>query len=114
MAQAFSLLVYPVSDLAAAKKLYSRLLGVEPYADAPYYVGFRVGDQEIGLDPHGHKSGATGPIAYQQVDDIQSSLQQLVDAGAQVHQAVHDVGGGLLVATVKDADNNIIGLRQAP
>jgi predicted enzyme related to lactoylglutathione lyase len=48
------------------------------------------------------------------VDDIQSSLQQLVDAGAQVHQAVHDVGGGLLVATIKDADNNIIGLRQSP
>jgi predicted enzyme related to lactoylglutathione lyase len=114
MAQGFSLLVYPVTDLAAAKKLYSRLLGVEPYADAPYYVGFRVGDQEIGLDPNGHKSGAAGPIAYQQVDDIQSALQQLVDAGAQVHQAVHDVGGGLLVATIKDADNNIIGLRQSP
>src|SRR5690242_1503004 len=112
MAQGFSLFVYPVTDLAGAKKLYSRLLGVEPYADAAYYVGFRVGDQEIGLDPNGHKSGATGPIAYRQVDDIQSSLQQLLDAGAQVQQAVHDVGGGRLIATVKDADNNILGLMQ--
>ncbi len=114
MAQGLSLFVYPVKDLARAKKLYSQLLGVEPYADAAYYVGFRVGDQEIGLDPNGHKSGMTGPIGYQQVDDIQSSLQLLLDAGAQVHQAVHDVGGGLLIATVKDADNNIIGLRQFP
>lgn len=114
MAQGFDLFVYPVTDLARAKRLFSQLLGVEPYVDGSYYVGFRVGDQEIGLDPNGHKSGMTGPIAYQQVDDIQSSLQQLLDAGAQVHQAVRDVGGGMLVATVKDADNNILGLRQAP
>ncbi len=112
MAQGFSVIVYPVKDLAAAKKLFSQFLGVEPYVDGSYYVGFKVGDQEIGLDPNGHKSGATGPIGYRDVDDIQSSLQLLLDAGAQLHQAVHDVGAGLLIATVKDADNNIIGLRQ--
>jgi|SRR5690349_631213 predicted enzyme related to lactoylglutathione lyase len=114
MAQGFSALVYPVKDLAGAKRLFSRFLGVEPYVDAPYYVGYRVGDQEIGLDPNGHKSGIAGPIAYRDVDDIQRDLQLLLDAGAQVHQPVRDVGGGLLVATVKDADNNILGLRQAP
>jgi len=38
MAQGFSLLVYPVTDLARAKQLYSQLLGVEPYADAAYYI----------------------------------------------------------------------------
>ena len=53
MPQGITLLVYPVKDLARAKTLYSKLLGVEPYADAPYYVGFRIGDQEIGLDPNG-------------------------------------------------------------
>jgi predicted enzyme related to lactoylglutathione lyase len=114
MAQGFSVFVYPVTDLAAAKKLYSQLLGVEPYVDGGYYVGFRVGDQEIGLAPNSHKNGITGPIGYRDVDDIQSSLQLLLDAGAQVHQAVHNVGGGLLIATVKDADNNILGLRQLP
>ena len=114
MAQGFSSLVYPVKDLAGAKRLFSQLLGVEPYVDAAYYVGYRVGDQEIGLDPHGHKSGMAGPIAYRDVDDIQRSLQLLLDAGAQAHQPVRDVGGGMLVATVKDADNNILGLRQAP
>ena len=114
MAQGFSALIYPVKDVARAKALFRQFLGVEPYVDSAYYVGFRVGDQEIGLDPNGHKSGMNGPIAYQDVDDIQNSLQQLLDAGAQVHQGVRDVGGGLLVATVKDADNNILGLRQAP
>ena len=60
MTQTIQLLVVPIEDIARAKKLYSRLLATEPYADAPYYVGFRVADQEIGLDPNGHKAGLTG------------------------------------------------------
>jgi len=91
--------------------LYSALLGKEPYADAPYYVGYKVGDQEIGLDPNGHKEGMTG---YYEVEDIKKSLRLLLDAGAQVQQEVRDVGGGKLIASVKDADGNIIGLRQSP
>ena len=39
--------IYPVTDMARAKMLYSKLLGVEPYADGAYYAGFRVGDQEL-------------------------------------------------------------------
>ena len=82
--------------------------------DSPYYVGFRVGDQEIGLDPNGHNQGMTGPIGYYQVDDIKQSLQSLLDAGGQVQQDVKDVGRGMLIASVKDADGNIIGLKQLP
>jgi predicted enzyme related to lactoylglutathione lyase len=48
------------------------------------------------------------------VDDIKKSLQLLMDAGAQVQQEVQDVGGGKLIASVKDADSNIIGLIQSP
>ena len=106
--------IYPVKDIAQAKKLYGKLLGVKPYTDEAYYVGFRVGDQEIGLDPHGHSQGMTGPIGYWHVNDIRKSLQLLVDAGAQAQQEVTDVGGGKLIASVKDADNNIIGLIQSP
>jgi predicted enzyme related to lactoylglutathione lyase len=89
--------------------LYSKFLGVEPYADAPYYVGFRLGDQEIGLDPNGHRSGMTGPVGYWEVDDIRKSLQLLLDAGAQVQQEVKDVGGGKLIASARDVDGNPIG-----
>ena len=74
-----------------------------------YYVGFRIGDKEIGLDPNGHKQGMTG---YYHVDDIKKSLQSLLDAGAQVQKEVKDVGGGRLTASVKDVDGNIIGLIQ--
>jgi predicted enzyme related to lactoylglutathione lyase len=114
MFQGISLFLYPVKDLAQAKTLYRTLLGVEPYGDEAYYVGFRVGDQEIGLDPYGHSKGMTGPVGYYQVNDIKKSLQLLLDAGAQVQQEVQDVGGGKLIASVKDADSNIIGLIQSP
>lgn len=113
MQQAISLFVYPVKDIAKAKALYARLLGVEPYVDQPYYVGFRVGDQEIGLDPNGHKQGMTAPLGYRPVTDIRKSLQQLLDAGAQTQQAVKDVGGGKLIASIRDADGNITGLIQS-
>jgi predicted enzyme related to lactoylglutathione lyase len=110
MNQGIRTVIYPVKDIARAKTLYSKLLGIEPYADEAYYVGFKVGDQEIGLDPNGHKAGMT---AYYHVNDIKKSLQLLLDAGAQAQQEVQDVGGGRLIASVKDADGNIIGLIQS-
>ncbi len=114
MNQGIRTVIYPVKDIAQAKTLYSKLLGVEPSMDEAYYVGFRVGDQDIGLDPYGHNKGMTGPVGYYHVSDIQNSLQLLLDAGAQVQQEVKDVGGGKLIASVKDADSNIIGLLQFP
>ena len=112
--QGIRTVIYPVKDIARAKALFRNLLGVEPYVDQPYYVGFRVGDQEIGLDPNGHNQGMTGPVGYFPVSDIRKSLQALVDAGAHTLQEVKDVGRGKLIASVKDADGNIIGLLQFP
>jgi predicted enzyme related to lactoylglutathione lyase len=114
MTEGIKLFVYPVTDMARAKTLYSRLLGTETYADAPYYAGFKVGDQEIGLDPNDHKQGQTGPLGYFEVDDINESVQSLLEAGAQVNQDVKDVGGGKLIASVKDANGNVIALVQSP
>lgn len=107
-------IIYPVKDIAKAKALYSTLLGIEPYADAPYYVGFRIGDQEVGLDPNGHQQGLTSGIGYISVTDIRARLQALLDAGATLQQDVRDVGGGKLIASIKDADGNLIGLMQSP
>jgi predicted enzyme related to lactoylglutathione lyase len=108
---AVNVIVHPVKDLAKAKSLYAALLGIEPYVDQPYYVGFRPGEVELGLDPKGHDKGMTGPVAYWAVDDLDGHLQRLVDAGATVRQPVTDVGGGRRIATVTDADGNVIGLQ---
>jgi predicted enzyme related to lactoylglutathione lyase len=105
-------IVYPVQDLARAKTLYSTFLGVAPYADSPYYVGYKVDGIDIGLDPNAHGRGITGPVVYLQVDDIQQRLQSLLEMGAQELQAVTDTGNGRLIASVKDSDGNIIGLLQ--
>jgi predicted enzyme related to lactoylglutathione lyase len=114
MTAALNVIIYPVKDVAQAKTLVGGLLEAEPYVDQPYYVGFRVGDLEVGLDPNGHGKGLTGPVAYWTVEDIEGILQRLLDAGAQVLQPVSDVGGGRLIASVKDADGNITGLLQEP
>jgi predicted enzyme related to lactoylglutathione lyase len=53
-----------------------------------------------------------GPVDYWHVNDIEASVKLLLDAGAQVQEAVSDVGGGKLVASVRDADGNVIGLIQ--
>ncbi len=110
MARSINLLVYPVSDVEKAKTFYSAFLGVDPYADAPYYVGYRVGDQEVGLDPR----SKGGPIAYTDVDDIRASLKEMTNAGAEVVQDITDVANGLLIAQIKDANGNVVGLRQQP
>ena len=101
--------LYPVKDMTQAKTQFQRLLGVEPYADQPYYIGFKVGDQDIGLVPNNPEAGMT---AFYHVDDIKNSLQILLDAGAKIIQDVKNVGGGRLIASARDKDNNIIGLIQ--
>lgn len=114
MTSGMKTVMYPVGDITAARKLYGQLLGVEPYMDEAYYVGFNVDGQDVGLDPNGQRKGMTGPIAYWHVDDIENTLQSLVDAGATADQPVRDVGGGKLIATVTDPDGNTIGLLQPP
>jgi predicted enzyme related to lactoylglutathione lyase len=114
MSAGIKTIIFPVRDVAAAKGLFTKLVGAEPYADTPYYVGYRIGDQEVGLDPGGHKRGMTGPIGYWEVDDIKGTIQTLLDHGAQTVQEPRDVGGGKLIATVKDPDGNVIGLTQTP
>ena len=109
MAQNIKLIVYPVKDLEEAKALYGKFLGVKPYVDEPYYVGYKLNDLEVGLDPNGQ-----AVVGYIDVADIRSYLQTLLDAGATTHQDIKDVGAGLLIAQVKDKNGNILGLRQSP
>lgn len=106
-------IVFPVRNIEHAKAVFGTLLDTSPSIDEPYYVQFDVGNQIIGLDPNGHARGFTGSVGYWEVDDVNVRYQQLLSAGASEHEAPSDVGGGHLIASVKDADGNIIGLAQA-
>jgi predicted enzyme related to lactoylglutathione lyase len=110
--QGIKTVLHPVSDLAAAKPVYTALLGMEPQHDAAYYVGYDAEGQHIGLVPGGGQQGMTGPVAYWHVPDIEAKLAEVAAAGATVKDPVRDVGGGRLVATVTDADGNVLGLLQ--
>jgi predicted enzyme related to lactoylglutathione lyase len=114
MSHSIKTIIIPVRDLGTARALYGTALGVEPYVDEPYYVGYRVGDQEIGLDPNGHSHGMTGPVAYCHVADVTATLRQAADAGWRTRQDVKDVGGGQLAAIVEDPDGNVLGLLHRP
>lgn len=114
MNKGVSVVLYPVSDLASAKAIFSTFLGADPMADEPYYVGFAVAGQHIGLDPNGTGRGMTGATPFWEVDDIADVVAALSAAGATVVEGAHDVGGGGLVAMLRDADGNMIGLSQTP
>jgi predicted enzyme related to lactoylglutathione lyase len=110
--QGIKTVLHPVSDLATAKAVYTALLGTPPQADSPYYVGFDVAGQHIGLVPGGGPQGLTSPVAYWHVSDIEAKLVEVTAAGATVKEPAHEVGGGRLVASVTDPDGNVLGLIQ--
>ena len=106
MANEIQVIVYPVKDLEKAKSIYDEFLGVKPYVDSSFYVGYKLDKLEVGLDPNGEAI-----VGYIDVTDIKSSLQSLLDAGAVIHQEIRKVAEGLLIAQVKDPNGNILGLR---
>ena len=110
--QGIKTVLHPVSDLAAAKAVYTALLGAAPQSDESYYVGYEAAGQHIGLVPGGGPQAMTSPVAYWHVADIEAKLAEVTAAGASVKEPAHDVGGGRLVATVTDPDGNVLGLLQ--
>jgi predicted enzyme related to lactoylglutathione lyase len=107
--QGIKTVLHPVADLAASKAMYTALLGVEPSADSPYYVGYDVEGQHIGLVPGGDMSS---PVAYWHVGDIEAKLAEVTATGGTVKHAPREVGGGRRVAEVTDPDGNVLGLLQ--
>jgi predicted enzyme related to lactoylglutathione lyase len=110
--QGIKTVLHPVSDLTKAKAVYTALLGIAPQADSSYYVGFEAEGQQIGLVPGGGQERMTSPVAYWHVPDIEAKLAEVTAAGATLKDAVREVGGGRLVATVTDPDGNVLGLLQ--
>ena len=106
MANHIPLIVFPTKDLDKSKKFFSTYLGTEPYVDGAWYVGYKVDDREVGLDPNGKTV-----VSYIDTDDIKASLKTLTGAGAETVMEPKDVGGGLMVAQVQ-IEGNTLGLRQ--
>jgi predicted enzyme related to lactoylglutathione lyase len=107
MSTAFRSLVIQVSDINAAKAVYTALLGT-PHTDQSYYVGYNVDGFEVALAP-GDPSG--GPVTYADVDDLDATRESLLAAGATERSAPRQVAPEARVCVLADADGNPIGLR---
>ncbi len=110
--QGLRTVVYGVPDLERAKDWYTEALGIKPYVDEPYYVGFNVGGYELALDPKGTvaQPEGSGVMVYWGVDNIEEELDRLLRIGAKPHKPVENVGGDIKVASVLDPYGNLIGL----
>ena len=108
--------VYQVQDLDKAKTWYGNILGIQPYFDQPFYVGFNVGGYELGLvpEPGTDAKRAAAGIAYWGVEDARGTYQRLLDHGATAHEPVQDVGEGIVVGAVHDPFGNVLGVIQNP
>jgi predicted enzyme related to lactoylglutathione lyase len=108
--------VYSVPDLARAKDWYTEALGVKPYFDEAYYVGFNVGGYELGLNPKGTVAQpvGSGVRVFWGVDNIDEELNRLLGIGAKPHKPVEDIGADIKVASVLDPYGNLIGLIYNP
>jgi len=116
MFQGLRTVIYHAPDLAAAKEWYARALGIQPYFDQPFYVGFNVGGYELGLDPDPSSATGTGnsATAYWGVPDAAAALARLVELGATDRLGVQDVGDRIRLASVIDPFGNIFGIIENP
>ncbi|CAM5422173.1 glyoxalase [Streptomyces spiroverticillatus] len=118
---------FHATDLAAAKRWYIELLGVEPYFERPGYAEFRFGDHqhELGLLDSAYAgqlggtedreaTGPTGAVVYWHVDDVPATLARLGSMGAKEHEAPRDFGGGFVGASVLDPFGNVLGVMYNP
>jgi predicted enzyme related to lactoylglutathione lyase len=115
MIQGLRTIIYHVDNLQKAKQWYAEILGIEPYFDEPFYVGFNVGGYELGLDPdmEGVSKGSN-VVAYWGVNDARVEYMRVQELGAEKHSDVREVGGGILVATVTDPFGNVFGIIENP
>jgi len=115
MFQGVRTVIYAVSDIEKAKEWYTQVLAQPPHYAAPFYVGFRLGAFELGLDPD--LSGVTAgnnAIAYWGVADARAAQARLLGLGAREVSPVEEVTDGVFVGRVKDPFGNVLGIIQKP
>jgi predicted enzyme related to lactoylglutathione lyase len=113
--QGLRTVIYAVGDIEKAKAWYAEVLGQQPYYAQPFYVGFKVGGFELGLDPDltGVKAG-NNAVVYWGVADAKAAHARLLALGAREHKALEEVAERTFVASVVDPFGNVVGIIQNP
>ena len=104
--------IYPTASLEEAKNCATRILGVKPYFDQPFYVGYNVAGYEFALDPN--EDPAADPTSYWGVADVDIAVTEMVERGATVRSSVRDVGDRIRLATLDLPGIGVLGLIENP
>ena len=107
---------YKVGDLQKAKEWYTIAFKTEPYFDEPFYVGFNIGGYELGIMPEEEPTTnkVESSVAYWGVENIKEAYEHFISLGATMDQEPTNVGGELMIASIRDPWGNIIGLIYNP
>ena len=108
--------IYMVSDIVKGREWYSKAFNTQPYFNEPFYVGFNIGGYELGLQAEERdvNSKTENVFSYWGVNDIHESYQHLLNLGATTHEEPNNVGDNIMVASLYDPWNNIIGIIYNP
>ena len=108
--------IYKVTNLEKAIAWYAKAFGTKPYFDEPFYVGFNIAGYELGLQPDetSAENKADNVVTYWGVEDVEKVYQEFLANGAIAHEEPQNVGGEIVVASVKDPWGNVIGLIYNP
>jgi predicted enzyme related to lactoylglutathione lyase len=108
--------IYKVPDMDAAKAWYAEAFAVTPNFDEPFYAGFSIAGYELGLMPDDTPAGAktANVLSYWGVADINAAVARFLELGATADSEPANVGGEIMVASVKDPWGNVIGLIYNP
>jgi len=104
--------IYPSPDLKAAKSWWSGLLGIDPYFDEPFYVGYEVAGYELGLLPDAPVGD--GALTFWGVQDVPAAVATALSEGATEHRPPTEVGDGIVTATVRIPSGTILGFIYNP
>ncbi len=104
--------IYPAPDLESAKRWWAALLGVAPYFDQPFYVGFSVAGYELALMPDADP--ADGALVYWGVPDVPQAVATATASGSTEHSPVSEVGDGIVTASVRTPDGCVLGFIHNP
>ncbi|MBP9926960.1 MAG: VOC family protein [Cyclobacteriaceae bacterium] len=108
--------IYKVTDLKSATEWYTQAFETEPYFNEPFYVGFNIAGYELGLIPDENPTQAKGDSVhtYWGVENVEKEYKRFIALGAIDFEEPHNVGGELVVGTVKDPWGNVVGMIYNP
>jgi catechol 2,3-dioxygenase-like lactoylglutathione lyase family enzyme len=112
----------PTADLAAARRFYEEVVGLEVAREHPTGVAFRTGQTYLELYPTTSAGSAAHTLGTFEVEDMEAAVESLRVRGVAFEEydlpglrtvnGIAELPSGARVAWFKDPDGNILGIVQ--